>query len=518
MPAKTFDALIAALMAAMLALASSGANAQSTLSDETAQELQRLLGVQEGKVAVPYSVMKPPRTPADTYDRYLMWNEIALDTTAIDHTPVAPGEPACRFGEQFGPHRASRAMAIIHIAMFDAVNAIAQTYVSYSGISAVSGDVSEDRAIAQAAYETLAALYPCQGERIEAIFDQDIASITGTDTAIEAGEALGKQAAAAILALRQNDGSQLPEPKVMESCSPGDVTCFPANHEPGKWESDPISKLTVALGANWGQVKPFVMTSADQFRTPVPPSLSDDAYRDAFWAVYRIGGDPEHGTPSIRTPEQTHIAKFWGYDGTPNLCAPPRLYNQIVRTIALQQKMLTVPEISRLLALVNTAMADAAIAAWESKYYYQYWRPVTGIRKAKADKNSHGDPDWYPLGAPDTNTKGPNFTPPFPTYPSGHATIGGALFEILRKFWPDNTPFTFVSDEWNGKNKDVDGYKRPRWPISYASFTDAERENAQSRVYLGIHWQFDADYGIREGNMVGDYVYGHAFQPAGGSQ
>lgn len=511
-----FFQMPAALAAfSMLALTSPSANAQSPLSDETSKELQTLLAVPQEKVAVPYSQMTPPRTPASTLDRYLMWNEIALDTTAIDHTPVQPGDPACRFGEQFGPTRASYAMAIVHISMFDAVNAIAQKYHSYSGIAPVSGDVSEDRAIAQAAYETLIALYPCQAERIEAIFDQDVARMTGSDAAIAAGKGLGKNAAAAILALRQNDGSKLPEPTVQDHCAPSDDSCFPANHEPGKWEIDPVSKLTVALGANWEHVKPFVMTSASQFRTPDPPSLHDHAYWMAFKAIERIGGDPEHGTPSIRTPDETHIAKFFAYDGTPYLCAPPRLYNEIVRTIALQQKMLGVADISRLFALANVAMADGAIASWESKYYYQYWRPVTGIRKARTELRSHGGRDWYPLGAPGTNTKGPNFTPPFPSYPSGHATIGGALFEILRKFWPDNTPFTFVSDEWNGKNKDVDGYKRPWWPKTFQSFREAEYLNAQSRIYLGIHWQFDADSGIRQGNMVADYVYGHAFEPLG---
>jgi hypothetical protein len=150
----------------------------------------------------------------------------------------------------------------------------------------------------------------------------------------------------------------------MESCSSSDVTCFPANHDPGKWQTDPFSGLTVALGAHWGQVKPFVMKAADQFRAPVPAALTDREYEKAWQDVFRIGGDPEHGTPTIRTVLQTHIAKFWGYDGTPGLCAPPRLYNQIVRTIALQHKMLNVPEIARLFALANVAMADSGLVRW----------------------------------------------------------------------------------------------------------------------------------------------------------
>ncbi|PZR92600.1 MAG: hypothetical protein DLM68_02020 [Hyphomicrobiales bacterium] len=171
-----------------------------------------------------------------------------------------------------------------------------------------------------------------------------------------------------------------------------------------------------------------------------------------------------------------------------------------------------VPEIARLFALINVAMADVGIASWESKFFYQYWRPVTAIRNAA--RGLPRDPGFYPLGAQATNTiMGPDFTPPFPSYTSGHATLGGALFEILRQFWPDATSFTFISDEWNGKNKDDEGNIRPLRPASYKSFSQAETGNAQSRIYMGIHWQFDADEGIKQGNKVGDFVFAHAFQP-----
>jgi hypothetical protein len=510
---------IAWALAATFALAGSGATAQSPLRDENARELERLLAVPAENVPVPYSFRRPPRTPAGTLDRYLMWNEIALDTSAIDHTPVDPasGEDPRRFGERYGPTRASYANAVVHIAMFDAVNAISKKFVSYSGIPPVSGSVSVDRAIAQAAHDTLIALYPFQKDRLDEIFDVDTVSIPGSQASIDAGAALGKRAAAAILALRVNDGSQRPEPTVMATCAPSDDTCFPANpaNAQGKWQIDPVSGLTIALGGNWPKVKPFVMTSSDQFRAPVPPTLTSDAYKKAFKDVFRVGGDPAHGTNTSRTGKQTFIAKFWSYDGTPGLCAPPRLYNMIARTIALQQKMLKVPDIARLFALVNVAMADAAIASWDSKYFYQYWRPVTGIRNAALPLQA--DPTFYPLGAQATNTAGPpaspDFTPPFPSYTSGHATIGGALFEILRKFWPDDTKFTFISDEWNGKNKDDDGFIRPLEPQKFESFSEAETQNARSRVYMGVHWQFDATEGIKQGNKVANYVFRHAFRP-----
>jgi hypothetical protein len=496
--------LIALAFAAMFALTGSAAKAESPLTGENAAELQRLLAVPAQNKDVDFAFKKPPRIPASTLDRYFMWNEIALDTTAIDHPPVDPasGEDPRRFGERLGPPRSAYAMAIIHIAMFDAESAITKKFVSYSGIPAVQGDVSLDRAIAQAAHDTLVALFPFQKGRIDAIFDEDIVRIPGSPAAIAAGAALGKQAAAAILELRENDGSALPEPRWF-------VDYFPIGFpkvQPGIWQIDPVSKLGVALGGNWPKVKPFVMLSASRFRAPPPPSLKSKAYKQTFKEEVRIGGDPAHGTNTARTEAQTVIAKFWAYDGTPALCAPPRLYNMVARTIALQQKMRTVPEIARLFALVNVAMAEAGLASWDTKSFYQYWRPVTAIRL-------FFDPNFYPLGGQATNAVGPNFTPPFPAYTSGHATFGGALFQILRKFFPDDTKFTVVSDEFDGLNKDVNGNIRPLIQASYKSFAQAEWENAQSRLYMGIHWQFDAENGVKQGNQVADFVFAHAFRP-----
>src|SRR3984893_12473135 len=237
---------IAGAWAAMFALAGSAAKAESSLTGENAKELERLLTVPEENKAVDFAFKKPPRIPASTLDRYLMWNEIVLDTTAIDHTPVDPasGADPRRFGEQLGPPRSAYAMAIIHIAMFDAENAITKKFVSYSGIPTVQGNVSLDRAIAQAAHDTLVALYPFQKDRIDAIFDEDIVRIPGTQAAIDAGAALGTQAANAIIALRQNDGTAMPELRWFSATPPGDY--FPIgypNVQPGIWQIDPISGL-----------------------------------------------------------------------------------------------------------------------------------------------------------------------------------------------------------------------------------------------------------------------------------
>ena len=480
--------------------------AAAALAPESAAELQKLLGVQTRQTLVSFANHMPPRAPSDTFDRLFMWNEVALDTTAIDHTPILPGELRV-FGEQFGPARSSRAMAIAHIAMFEAVNSIAHTAASYAGVPPVSGDVSLDYAIAQSAHDALVWLYPSQQDRLDAILAVDASRIPGTPAGLAAGRALGQRAAAAIIALRTNDGSQIPEPMVGGPFTPiGGV---------GHWSPDPVSKLKIYLGAYWSQVKPFTLTTSHQFRAPPPPALTDPAYTQAFRRVEKLGGDPRFGTPTERTKDETFIGKFWSYDGTPALCAPPRLYNQVARTIALQQGMRRVPEAARMLALINTAMADAAISAWDTKWHYQYWRPVTAIRSLQQGGNTEvtPDPTWYPLGAQATNTRGPNFTPPFPAYVSGHATIGGALFQILRHYYPDATKFTFVSDEWNGMNLDVSGKVRPLRPMKYDTFTEAEYDNAESRIYIGVHWQFDADLGVSEGHKVADWVWDHAFQP-----
>jgi PAP2 superfamily protein len=447
-------------------------------------------------------------------ERLRLWNETAVNASGLDHTPVAPGENRV-FGEEVGPVRAARAMAIVHIAMFEAVNCIDIRFKSYLGLNPAPAGASMNCAIAQAAHDTLCAMFPSQTPKFDGLLADEM-SRSPNGRPKSDGVALGKKCAAKILALRENDGSNFTEPKV-------DID-FITSPDPGKWRQDPISHHPLALGAYWGQVQPFVLQSADQFRCPAPPAIDSAEYAAAYDEVKSLGGDGIV-TPTSRTAEQTEIGTYWAYDGTPSLCAPPRLYNQITMHIADQLGTSSDPaQLARLLALVHTALAEAGITSWESKFYYQYWRPITAIRESDpgtgpsglgdGNDDTTGDINFSPLGAPASNLNGPNFTPPFPAYPSGHATFGGALFETLRKFYgTDNIAFTFTSDEFNGVTKDNGGNVRPLIPRSFNTLSQAEEENGQSRIYLGIHWPWDKSEGIAQGRRVADYVFANAFGP-----
>ena len=431
------------------------------------------------------------------------WNKVAVDASGLDHT-------SNELLQQFGPTRSARAVAIVQVAVHDAIQAIEQRYETYLP-QVAAPDADPQAAAAQAAHDTLASLFPAQHSRFAAELEKDLALLPD-GPAKDAGREVGRRAASAIILDRAFDGSG-------SDVQTGE---FIYGILPGEWREDPLSSQP-PYGPQWPLVRPFVIDSADQFRCPPPPALDSVQYADAYNEVKRIGGDGVV-TPSERTEEQTLIGIYWAYDGAPSLCAPPRLYNQLTAHLAEQEGVDDLGDLARLMALVTLAQADTALACWDSKYHYNYWRPVTGIREADpgtgptglGDGNplTSGDANWTPLGAPASNLTGVDFTPPFPTYPSGHASFGGALFQVLRKeLGRDDIAFTFVSDELDGTTFGSDGQLRPLFPRSFQSLSEAEQENGWSRVYLGIHWNFDSTEGIALGNRVADEVCSRVLRP-----
>lgn len=422
-------------------------------------------------------------------------NEFASDCSGRDHALPAP--------QQGGPCLASRALAIVQISIADAYNAIENKFSRYTSMPSFPGG-NKMAAMAQAAHDTLVALFSDQQTLIDATLEEWLAQIPAGQ-AKTIGIAAGKKAAQLILAERANDGSA-----GLNGVAPPTNTTT----NPGVWSQAPPESNaagSTAYGANYGaNCKPFVVDDTAElialFRCAPPPALTSAEYLAAFNQIKAIGGVGDATSPSARTQDQTNYAIFWGYDGTRQLCAPPTLYFAITRQIFTEHRKSGL-ELLRGLTLVAVAMAEAGIAAWESKYFYNHWRPITAIRYTGAGVHPDAKPqsDWLCLGAPASNLSnaGVNFVPPFPGQPSGHSTFGGSLFGVIRLlFGTDNVPFTFCSRELDGTTRDNNDVVRPFLPRTYLRLSQAEMENGDSRLPLGIHWYYERDEGIKMGNKI----------------
>jgi len=357
-----------------------------------------------------------------------------------------------------------------------------------------------EAAVTEAAYRTLISLYPTQKtlfEEAQSGFLKTLRKDLLGQLAIVRGTVVGYLVASTILENRKFDHSQ-------------DQINYSPIMKPGYHQRDPTHPNQPFLSPHWGRVTPFVIRSGSQFRAPKIVGenvaarrqyLNSQKYIKDYNEVVRLGTL----NSTFRTADQTEIGIFWGYDGAPKIGVPPRLYNQVVRVIAIQRNN-TPQRNARLFALVNYAMADAGISAWETKYYYGLWRPILGVRQGSSSTSAI--PNWMPLGAP-SDGAGDNFTPPFPSYVSGHSTFGSAVFEILRLFYgTDNMQFQLKSDEYNGITKDsITNQTRPVRTRYYQSFTQAENENFLSRIYLGVHWRIDQEEGKKMGRKVAAYVF-----------
>lgn len=378
-----------------------------------------------------------------------------------------------------GPGPLARVGAIMNVAMYDAVNSISTTHTQYRNRISGYGQASMEAAIAQAAHRVLSATASAS-PALQAHYDSLLATHLSSVKDVNArnlGIALANQIADDMLPWCDADGWN------------NEIKYAPST-QPGSWNPT-FPDFTPPITPHWGNLRPWAMTESDQFRPPEAPSLTSERYTQDFNQVKELGAR----NSATRTADQTEIAYFWAndMDGT---FKPPGHLNYITQVVADDQN-LSLQDRARLFAQASVSMADAAIVAWDAKYNMDIdlWRPVEGIMRADEDGNPDtiADPAWVPLA---------EYTPAFPAYTSGHATFAAAHAGAMAAFFgTDDISFTVGTDD-----PDAIGVLR-----SFDSFSDAAFENAISRIYLGVHWWFDGEFGLESGYNLADWVAANYF-------
>ena len=383
-------------------------------------------------------------------NQVLQWNKTLL---AIVRTP----------GAQPATVHPTRSFAIMHAAIYDAVNAIDGSHTPYlihlTGISPVA---SQEAAASAAAHEVLVTLYPNFQAALDVQFEQSLAQLSSGDKA--AGVSVGQTVADRILALRSNDGSNAQSP------------LFVFGTAPGNYQSTPPNFPAQPQFTNWFRVMPFALQNANQFRPSPPPSLTSDTYGDAFNEVKAFG----IVNSNAASADQALTGRFWNG-------AIQNYWNEITQTAAVNRN-LTTAQTARLFALLNLALADGVIAFYDAKYIYTFWRPVTAIRAADTDDNfaTVADPTWLPeVGK----------TTPDPSYPGAHAVISAAAATVLNSFFRSHRfDFRVTSEVMPGVER------------SFKSFSAAEDEATFSRIFAGVHFRSDLTSGQQLGREVAHFV------------
>jgi PAP2 superfamily len=401
--------------------------------------------------ALTAQVVAGPISTAPSTDPVIQWNRSLL---AIVRTPGA--HPATI--------HPTRSFAILHAAIYDAVNAIDQTHESYAvRFSGVSRQASQAAAADAAAHDVLVALYPQLTTTLDATLQQSLALVPNGVAKIE-GIGIGQAVAQAIVSLRSNDGAnQVPLPYVFGT-------------EPGNYQSTPPNFPKQPQFTHWRNVTPFALKRADQFRPGRPPALTSDRYADDVNEVQALG--ISDGTTA--TPDEALTGRFWNG-------AIQNYWNEIAQTASLDRH-LTIAEEARLFALLNLSVADGVIAFYDAKYTYNRWRPVTAIRAAGTDDNPETTPDanWLPEVGNTTAD---------PAYPGAHAVISAAAAAVLTAVLQrDHLDFAVTSEVLPGVER------------SFASFSAAADEATQSRIFAGVHFRNDLTSGHRLGRDVADFV------------
>jgi PAP2 superfamily len=356
----------------------------------------------------------------------------------------------------------TRSFAIMHSAIYDAVNAIEGTHKPYLVRLSASHFASQEAAAAAAAHEVLVKLYPNFQATLDAQLQQALAQIPNRGQAD--GLSIGTTVADRILALRNNDGANAqPVPYVF-------------GNAPGDYQSTPPNFLNQPQFTHWSRVTPFALESANQFRPGSPPVLTSDRYSDAFDQVKSLG----IAGSTTATADEALTGGFWNG-------AIQNYWNEIAQTASVAHN-LTTAQNARLFALLNLSVADGVIAFYDAKYTYNFWRPVTAIRAAVADGNpeTEADPNWLPAVGNTT---------PDPSYPGAHAVISAAAAEVLISlFRNDHFEFSVTSEVMPGVDR------------SFPSFSAAAKEATMSRIFAGVHFLFDLTSGQRLGSDVADFV------------
>ena len=386
----------------------------------------------------------------------LQWNRVLQETI---RTP----------GQQPPTIFPVRSFAMMHAAMFDAVNSIDGTYTPYLIEVPRSRQASQEAAAAKAAHDVLVALYPMRQE----IFATELTNSLNGIPIIRAlrGIRIGEIVAAQMLAARANDGWNAAPPSYVLPLTPGN------------WQPAPAP----AGFTQYPAVLPFAITSSTQFAPNPPPAMTSAQYAADFNEVKEIGS----ATSTTRTADQTQVAQLWANVNTPTTVW--FVWNNVARTVAISRNN-TTAENARLFALMNISFHDALQTTMTSKFVHGLWRPVTAIRRADED----GNPDT----APDANWSSLIGNPPYPTYAGNHAAIGTSQSTILGLFFGrDDIRFEHT---WEGAG----GATR-----SYPGFTAMANEEERSRVYGGIHFTFDQTAGQSAGRNVANYVFLNFMKP-----
>jgi hypothetical protein len=369
------------------------------------------------------------------------------------------------------PPRALIRFAMVHLAIYDAVNAIeGARFASYASVPIVERPASGEAAAAAAAHAVLVALFPAQVADLEAKYEASLAALPDDVTKVN-GILVGQQAASAILNARALDGRD------------ATVNYVPGSG-PGVWVPTPPAFLA-AQAPETPFVQPFALNAASQFRPDAPFALTSEDWARDYNEVKALGS----AVSSSRTADQTDIARFWSDN-------PPLQWNRAWRALSMT-KGLGLADNARYFAMLTSASADALIACWEAKYYYNFWRPVTAIRA--------GDTDGNPETAPDPDWIGLVVAPPHPEYPAAHGCFSGASTETLTFFFgADDVDFSIDSAAPGVVNR----------VRTYSRFSDALAEVLDARIYGGMHYRNSTRIGANVGRQVSRFTTRHFFRPA----